>query len=58
MRFSASLAIGALAAFGDVEEMSPTEGERDRSSVGSTDNGLVRGLTVALHDARIMIEQA
>src|SRR2546423_3755918 len=49
------------AAFGDVEEssaqMRPTEGKHDRLAAGCIGNGLVGGVSIALHDAAIVIEQ-
>jgi hypothetical protein len=49
------------AAFGDVEEapaqMRPTEGKHDRLTASRVGNGLVGGISVALHDAAVGSEQ-
>ena len=61
MRSRASLAIGAQATLGDVEEfaaqMRPAEGERDRLVASRAGNVLVGRISIALHDAAVVIEQ-
>ena len=61
MRSSASLAIGALPALGEVEEpaaqVRPAEGERDGLAGRLGGKLLVSRVAVALHDAAIAVEQ-